>query len=199
MTDETKNSGPEPTARELEQLERLARAARRGDSSEAPLGFASRVMSRIEEESAVAETARGGWRARLVAFWRIPSVRLASGLAALALALWLARVTFEPGAPADLPDAPRLEADAGSTIPHQFTIEAPQAQRVCLVGDFNDWTVCEVPLIHNEAEGTWSIQMDLPPGRHEYMFVVDEGWVTDPSADLQVDDGFGNRNAVIFL
>ena len=84
-------------------------------------------------------------------------------------------------------------------MPYRFTLDAPDARRVCLVGDFNDWTVCEVPLVRDEAAGTWSVQMELPPGRHEYMFVVDEGWVTDPSAPLQVDDGFGNRNAVIFL
>lgn len=199
MTDDTTNRSPEPTAGELERLESLAQAARRGEGSEAPLGFASRVMARIENESAIAETTRDGWLTRLAAFWRLPAVRFSSGLATAALALWLAKVTFQPGVPSNPPDAPRLEAEAGQTIPHQFTIEAPQAQRVCLVGDFNDWTVCEVPLVRNEAEGTWSIQMELPPGRHEYMFVVDEGWVTDPSADLQVDDGFGNRNAVIFL
>ncbi len=29
------------------------------------------------------------------------------------------------------------------------------------------------------------------------MFVVDGEWVTDPQADRYVDDGFGNRNALI--
>ncbi|MDZ4805095.1 MAG: isoamylase early set domain-containing protein [Candidatus Eisenbacteria bacterium] len=198
MTDKTTNRGSEPTGQELEQLERLALAARRGDGAEAPLGFASRVMARIEDEPAVTQST-GGWISHLVALWRIPVVRLTSGLATAALALWLVKATLQPGTPSDLPNAPGLEAEAGESIPHQFMIEAPTAQRVCLVGDFNDWTVCEVPLVRNEAEGTWSIQMNLPPGRHEYMFVVDEGWVTDPAAELHTDDGFGNRNAVIFL
>jgi hypothetical protein len=31
------------------------------------------------------------------------------------------------------------------------------------------------------------------------MFVVDRVWHTDPGARLHVDDGFGNRNAVVVL
>ena len=42
--------------------------------------------------------------------------------------------------------------------------------------------------------------MRLPRGRHQYMFVVDDQeWQTDPRADVRVDDGFGNQNAVVFL
>jgi len=199
MTDDTTNRSPEPTGAELEQLERLALAARRGDGAGAPLGFASRVMARIEDEAAVTGAGRHGWLARAMAGWRRPAVMVASGLATAALALWLVRGSMQPVSPTDPPDAPTLEAEATQTIPHEFSIEAPNARRVCLVGDFNDWTLCEVPLVRDEARGTWSIQVELPPGRHEYMFVVDEGWVTDPSANLHVDDGFGNRNAVIFL
>ncbi len=199
MTDDTTNRGAEPTRQELEQLERLSLAARLGDGTEAPLGFASRVMARIEDETALEDAGAERWFARAVAIWRRPAYLVASGLAAAALVLWLVRGSLPPVSPIDPSHAPKLEAEATGTILHQFTIEAPGAQRVCLVGDFNDWAVCEVPLVRNEALGTWTIEMNLPPGRHEYMFVVDEGWVTDPSANLHTDDGFGNRNAVIFL
>jgi hypothetical protein len=37
-------------------------------------------------------------------------------------------------------------------------------------------------------------------GEHRYMFVKNgENWVTDPLAAIQQDDGFGNKNAVIYL
>jgi hypothetical protein len=37
-------------------------------------------------------------------------------------------------------------------------------------------------------------------GEHRYMFVKDgEEWVTDPMAPMQREDGFGNKNAVIYL
>ena len=41
--------------------------------------------------------------------------------------------------------------------------------------------------------------MELPKGRYEYMFVIDGAWVTDPNAIGHVDDGFGNRNAVLVI
>jgi hypothetical protein len=37
-------------------------------------------------------------------------------------------------------------------------------------------------------------------GEHRYMFIKNgEKWVTDPLAPVQQDDGFGNKNAVIYL
>jgi hypothetical protein len=200
MTDERNDSHNELDPRDAARLDALSRAAREGHGAGAPLGFASSVMERLAIEAPV----RPGWRERAAAFWRRPAVRWASGLAAAALALWVASATLRQPAPApEMPAAPVQPLSAGgddaSTVPHRFSIEAPAAQRVCLVGDFNDWNVCDVPLVRNAADGSWSVQVELPPGRHEYMFVVDEGWVTDPSAQVHVDDGFGNRNAVIFL
>jgi hypothetical protein len=182
--------------RDAARLDALSRASREGHGTGAPLGFSARVMARIADERPLPTT----WRDRVTAFARRPAVRWASGLAAATLALWVASGVLRKPA-SETPDlkAPTLSAEADTTVPYRFSIEAPGARRVCLVGDFNDWAVCEVPLVRDEAAGTWSVQVELPPGRHEYMFVVDEGWVTDPSAPLQVDDGFGNRNAVIFL
>jgi len=35
---------------------------------------------------------------------------------------------------------------------------------------------------------------------YEYMLVVDDGkWVTDPNAKVYADDGFGSKNAVLFI
>jgi 1,4-alpha-glucan branching enzyme len=83
---------------------------------------------------------------------------------------------------------------------HRFELEAPDARKVCLVGNFNGWEVCRTPLVRNVETGEWSLEVPLPPGRHEYMFVLDdESWVTDPEAPVHVDDGFGNVNAVVFL
>ena len=208
MNDDRPTNGNPPTDAELARLERLSRAARESTSAEAPLGFASRVMARIEAEGVEEARRSEPVLARIFGWWNRPALRLASGLAALALLVWAVRVVMRPE-PGESP-APQLHAESatgvgapesgdGSTIAHRFTIEAPDARRVCLVGDFNDWKVCEVPLTLDPETKNWSVQMELPPGRHEYMFVVDEGWVTDPSATVHVDDGFGNRNAVIFL
>ena len=81
--------------------------------------------------------------------------------------------------------------DDGHTIKYVFTLKATDASRVCLAGDFNEWKVCEAPMEHVGGD-TWSITIELPRGRHEYMFVIDDQWVTDPNAMGYSDDGFGN-------
>ena len=84
------------------------------------------------------------------------------------------------------------------TILHQFEIEARDANRVCLVGSFNRWAVCKTPL-EEVRSGVWATTLELPRGRYEYMFVVDDRWVTDPNSGVREDDGFGNENAVLLL
>jgi 1,4-alpha-glucan branching enzyme len=87
---------------------------------------------------------------------------------------------------------------AENPVRYVFTVSAEDAKSVCLAGDFNQWRVCEAPLERVEGD-TWSIAVELPPGRHEYMFVIDGRWVTDPGAMGYVKDGFGNRNAVVVV
>lgn len=184
------------TAAAFERMAHLAAEAR----AEAPPFFAARVMARLAEiESSDVPLSAGApaWLARLFGSRARLVARLAPGLLVAGLALWIAQVAVRPAVAPENPTPP--VAEENGAIPHRFEIDAPEARRVCLVGDFNGWTICEVPLLRDEARGTWSIQVELPPGRHEYMFVVDDGWVTDPAAPLTIDDGFGRRNAVIYL
>jgi 1,4-alpha-glucan branching enzyme len=85
-----------------------------------------------------------------------------------------------------------------NTVTYMFTVTAEDADKVCLAGDFNQWRVCEAPMQHLGGD-TWSITIQLPRGRHEYMFVIDDQWVTDPDAMGYSDDGFGNRNSVLVV
>ena len=84
------------------------------------------------------------------------------------------------------------------TVRYVFTVKANQVREICLAGDFNQWKVCDAPLLR-VGEGVWSITIDLPRGRHEYMFVIDGRWVTDPNAMGYSTDGFGNRNALLVV
>jgi 1,4-alpha-glucan branching enzyme len=99
-------------------------------------------------------------------------------------------------------DSPPPGEIAGTTaenrVRYVFTVSAEDAEVVCLAGDFNQWRVCEAPL-ERVGGDTWSIAVELPPGRHEYMFVIDGKWVTDPRAMGFVKDGFGNTNAVVVV
>jgi hypothetical protein len=80
----------------------------------------------------------------------------------------------------------------------QFVFVAPQARRVAVVGDFNDWDVAAAPL--TSSGGVWSRQLDVPFGRHDYAFVVDgERWVRDPNAPQAPADEFGGGYSVLVV
>lgn len=80
----------------------------------------------------------------------------------------------------------------------QFVFVAPQARRVAVVGDFNDWDVAASPL--TSSGGVWSRQLDVPFGRHDYAFVVDgERWVRDPNAPQAPADEFGAGYSVLMV
>ena len=178
-------------ARAFEGLNRMARE----DRVTAPLGMTTRVLARLSDETP-APAGSPIWLARL--FGGRPAAAPAMIRAALLviLALLLARWSVRtPVGPTGSPPAPQT----AEIVPHRFEIEAPDARRVCLVGDFNGWKICEAPLRRDPESGRWALQIEIPRGRHEYMFVVDDGWVTDPGADMRIDDGFGNQNAVIYL
>lgn len=80
----------------------------------------------------------------------------------------------------------------------QFVLHAPEAARVELLGSFTGWRQDTLVLHGPDATGHWSASLQLPPGQHEYMFLVDgREWRTDPTAMFHRPDGFGRENAVI--
>lgn len=79
----------------------------------------------------------------------------------------------------------------------KFVFFAPKAQKVSLVGDFNDWDIGKTPMIRSAHGGVWSVAVPLSAGRHVYSFVVNgSSWSADPSAPFAPDDGFGHANSV---
>ena len=82
----------------------------------------------------------------------------------------------------------------------RFVYIDKSAKSVEIAGDFNGWE--PNPLNKQEVNGeqVWTGLVAMNRGEHRYMFVKDgEKWVTDPMAPVQRDDGFGNKNAVIYL
>jgi hypothetical protein len=129
----------------------------------------------------------GVWRARGTA---------AGGEATIAAA----RPTAEAPAVAS-PAAPMLPAAAGTAAldeaprPVRFTLRAPGARQVAVVGDFNRWDPAATPLAR--GTGAWEVEVPLAPGRHAYAFVVDGSrWVLDPAAPSERDPDFGRPRSV---
>ena len=90
---------------------------------------------------------------------------------------------------------PRPDVVAGTSqqVFTQFVLDAPNASRVAVAGDFSGWKPVHV-MTRSEA-GVWTVVVPLDPGVHDYAFVVDgERWVRDPAAPA-VKDGFGGVNS----
>jgi 1,4-alpha-glucan branching enzyme len=65
--------------------------------------------------------------------------------------------------------------------PVNFICTAPDAQRVTLAGDFNDWDLEACPM-KRQPDGNWLVQIPLSHGHHHYQFIVDGKPVLDPRA-----------------
>jgi 1,4-alpha-glucan branching enzyme len=77
-----------------------------------------------------------------------------------------------------------------------LALEAPQAESVSLMGDFNHWN----PKAHSmkkEAGGIWKKIIMVQPGRYEYRFLVDGQWQNDPANDQTCPNCFGTKNNVL--
>lgn len=80
--------------------------------------------------------------------------------------------------------------------PVTFRLHAPGAQQVFLTGSFAAWQVRHA--LHRAADGSWWIILDLPPGRYEYLYLVDGRWILDPDAP-NLSDGLGSRNNIVIV
>ena len=76
-------------------------------------------------------------------------------------------------------------------------VYAPEGEtrQVFLAGDFNGWDPAAGRMI--KRQGTFRKRMQLDPGEHQYKFVVDGEWQTDPAAQVQVPNGMGTMNSVV--
>ena len=77
-----------------------------------------------------------------------------------------------------------------------FSVLAPAARSISLVGDFNAWDALAMPM-HRQAEGLWQATIALSPGMHQYKFLVDGvHWLEDPTNPLRLPNPFGSYNSV---
>ena len=73
--------------------------------------------------------------------------------------------------------------------PVHFYCDAPQAQAVHLVGDFNGWDPNANPM-SRRVDGWWFIELELSHGHHQYFFLVDGKRLLDQRAN-----GIGHSEA----
>lgn len=77
-----------------------------------------------------------------------------------------------------------------------FICEAPQAQSVSLVGDFNNWRP-SANLMQRQPDGGWVLRVELKHGHHRYAFQVDGALALDPRAMGITRNDRGERVSLI--
>jgi len=72
------------------------------------------------------------------------------------------------------------------------------ADRIFLVGDFNEWSTSISPFTQGR-DGVWRASADLPAGReYQFRYLVDGRWQTDFHADGWVENEFGSQNSIVY-
>lgn len=80
----------------------------------------------------------------------------------------------------------------------EFTFNAPDARKVFLAGEFNNWDTQSLPM-KKSKDGVWKTKIKLPPGRHEYKFFADNVWVESLPGVEQVSNPLGTRNFIVWV
>lgn len=78
----------------------------------------------------------------------------------------------------------------------EFKVSAPQAQKVLLAGSFNKWSD-RTDLMKKDKAGAWIKIKMLPQGTHEYKYIIDDVWTTDPDGARTVPNRYGTDNSII--
>lgn len=162
----------------------------------APAWIEHRVMDALPERGTGGIARLTGWLVRP------RTVRVRPVTVGVLAAAVLAAVLLWPGGPTSTapagPMAPGTATagdDARTYV--QFVYVAEGASSVTVAGDFNGWSEDAFALRDPDGDGVWTGHLPLGPGLHKYMLVVDGEWIADPLAERYVDDGFGNRNALL--
>lgn len=92
-----------------------------------------------------------------------------------------------------------IETDEELVVRVQFILpNSIWADRICLVGDFNEWSATSHPM-QRDREGQWTLEIDLEAGRaYQFRYLCDgERWMNDSQADAYVLNPYGSDNFVI--
>jgi 1,4-alpha-glucan branching enzyme len=89
--------------------------------------------------------------------------------------------------------------DPGKLIVRFELPPAIWADKVHLVGDFNDWSETSHPMRCDRDDGTWYILLELECGRdYQFRYLVNgHEWHNDWKADDYVPNPYGGTNSVV--
>lgn len=78
----------------------------------------------------------------------------------------------------------------------KFRFKNTAAKAVAVAGDFNGWSVSAHPMKRGR-NNVWTLEVELPPGHHEYKFIVNGiEWWNDPEVP-KVPNVWGTENSYV--
>lgn len=170
----------------------IRRAVRAMPDEEPPAGFSARVMTDLKPKKMSLMTRFSLWLTgpKSLTFTPMQAIPVA---ACAVLLLVFGVFSMQPGS------VPGNDIRL-STVRFVLNDTARNARTVSVIGSFNEWNADQSVMLYDEKSGTWTLEATLPPGDHEYVFLVDgEKLVPDPKAAMTRDDGFGNKNSILFV
>lgn len=201
--------------RELLRFNRLISDSLRNDfdaeSFTVPNGFTDDVMSEIvqlDEKNERKEYGFDALKQKLKAFFtpREFSFRPATVFAVPVLTLIIfaglyRTVPLQVNEPKEYEaGAQVVSAEKSDEVWIRFVYIDEEASQIAVAGNFSDWEPIELDSRVMDGKTVWTGLVPVQRGEHRYMFIRDgEEWISDPLAEIQRDDGFGNKNAVIYL
>jgi len=167
--------------------------------------FDDRVMEAIEAPEVIplrpASTRPWILRPRTISISPLGALAAAAAIAGIiALGVWRegAPTPETAAVPADAPFANVANATTGFHT-HQFLFLAPDAKKMVVVGDFNDWDETRTPMTRDPISGLWTVTVPLSIGLHQFQYVKDDTLrLNDPTLPQQSND-FGSPNSIITI
>lgn len=181
-----------------------------------PEGFTDRVMHQVSDLETQEERLSFSERLRqwLQYFWVPREISLrpvyAFSVVLLVLATFLYSLFLSDIFDSDQPVIATNNSQVGKSVQQvssgrekvmmRFMYVDEEAKSIAVAGDFSDWQPIEMSKQVINGKTIWTGLVSMTRGKHNYMFVKNgDKWVTDPLATVQREDGFGNKNAVVYL
>jgi 1,4-alpha-glucan branching enzyme len=81
----------------------------------------------------------------------------------------------------------------------RFGLNAAAGSHVFVAGTFNQWSETENPLEEKPVDGRFNATLRVPPGAHQYKFIVNGTWMVDPDCKHWVHNEYGSLNSVLHV
>jgi chromosome partitioning protein len=79
----------------------------------------------------------------------------------------------------------------------RFVCNAPDAKRVQVAGDFNQWSSVDGDMAATKTPGVWQRELKMTPGRYAYRLIIDGRWLSDPANPYVESNPYGELNSVV--